>query len=292
MPAVATSGISLVLPPSASQQTVADEIRRVAPSAVGVVPEIRAGAVRAGFRPEAIEPFIERLPRLLDAEARITHDGLREHGLDPIISRFVSHRDGRYSAVTYLYPQQATDLAAIEAAIHSVDPRLQLSGLPAINRELGKRFPREFVKGLMLGTAVVALLIYAVFRNVRLTLLTLLPTAAGFAWSAGWLALARVELDLFSMFAAVTCVGIAVNYGIYVLHRYAIEGSEDVREVLSRTGAAILIACLTAIVGFGTLTISSYPPLRVFGIVSVVTLLCCVTASLMLLPAILIQSKR
>jgi len=174
----------------------------------------------------------------------------------------------------------------------NVDPRLQLSGLPAINRELGRRFPREFVKGLLIGTAAVALLIYAVFRTVRLTLLTLLPTAAGFVWSAGWLALARVELDLFSMFAAVTCVGIAVNYGIYVLHRYAIEGSEDVREVLNRTGAAILIACATALVGFGTLIISSYPPLRVFGIVSVVTLLCCVTASLMLLPAILIQSQR
>jgi predicted RND superfamily exporter protein len=292
LPTVAVSGISLVLPPSATQQMVADEIRRVAPSAEGVVPDIRAGALRAGFRPEAVEPFIERLPRLLDADVRITYDGLLEHGLDPIISRFVSHRDGRYSAVAYLYPQQAIDLAAIEATIHAVDPRLQLSGLPAINRELGRLFPREFVKGLLLGTAAVALLIYAVFRTVRLTLLTLLPTAAGFVWSAGWLALARVELDLFSMFAAVTCVGIAVNYGIYVLHRYAIEGSEDVREVLSRTGAAILIACTTALVGFGTLVISSYRPLRVFGIVSVVTLSCCVTASLLLLPAILIQSKR
>jgi predicted RND superfamily exporter protein len=191
-----------------------------------------------------------------------------------------------------LYPQQVTDLAAIEATIRAVDPQLQLSGLPAIDRELGRRFPREFAKGLLLGTAAVALLIYAVFRTVRLTLLTLLPTVVGFTWSAGWLALARVEFDLFSMFSAVTCVGIAVNYGIYVLHRYAIEGSEDVREVLSRTGAAIMIACTTALVGFGTLTISSYGPLRVFGLVSVVTLLCCVIASLLLLPAILIQTRR
>src|SRR5207244_4408185 len=159
------------------------------------------------------------------------------------------------------------------------DPRLQLSGLPAIKRELGQRFPREFAKGLLIGTVAVALLIYATFRSVRLTLLTLVPTVVGFTWSAGWLALAGVELDLFSMFAAVTCVGIAVNYGIYVIHRYAIEGTPDVREVVSRTGAAIMIACATALVGFGTLIVSSYPPLRVFGIVSVVILLCCVIAS-------------
>ena len=96
----------------------------------------------------------------------------------------------------------------------------------------------------------------------------------------------------FSMFAAVTCIGIAVNYGIYLLHRYAIEGSQDIRDVLSRTGAAIMIACTTAVVGFGTLIISSYGPLRVFGLVSVVTLVCCMIASLLLLPAVLIETRR
>ena len=55
--------------------------------------------------------------------------------------------------------------------------------------------------------------------------MALVPTAAGFVWSAGLLALAGVELDLFSMFAAVTCIGIAVNYGIYVLYRYALDGT-------------------------------------------------------------------
>jgi predicted RND superfamily exporter protein len=292
MPAVAVSGISLVLPPAASQQVVAEEIRRAAPSIAEVARDVRAGAARVGFRPEAFEPFIERLPRLLDADARITHDGLLAHGLDPIVSRFIAHRDGRYLAVTYLYPPQGTDLAAIEAIVHTVDRKLELSGLPAIDRDLERRFPWEFGKGLLLGTAAVALLIYAAFRTVRLTVLALLPMAVGFVWSAGWLALARVELDLFSMFAAVTCVGIAVNYGIYVLHRYAIEGSQDVREVLTRTGAAIMIACATALVGFGTLIISSYPPLRMFGLVSVVTLLCCLIASLLLLPALLIHTRR
>ena len=119
-----------------------------------------------------------------------------------------------------------------------------------------------------------------------------MPTAIGFTWSAGILALTRVELDLFSMFAAVTCIGIAVNYGIYVLQRYVDDGGVGVRNVLSRTGAAIMIACTTALVGFGTLINSSYEPLRTFGLVSSVLLLCSVFASLLLLPALLIQLKR
>jgi predicted RND superfamily exporter protein len=53
-----------------------------------------------------------------------------------------------------------------------------------------------------------------------------------------------------------------------------------------------MIACATALVGFGTLIISSYPPLRMFGLVSVVTLLCCLIASLLLLPAVHIHTRR
>ena len=48
--------------------------------------------------------------------------------------------------------------------------------------------------------------------------------------------------DLFSLFAAVTFVGIAVDYGIYVLYRYVFEPSSTMADVMARTGSAIAIA--------------------------------------------------
>jgi predicted RND superfamily exporter protein len=51
----------------------------------------------------------------------------------------------------------------------------------------------------------------------------------------------------------------------------------------------VSIACLTAAVGFGTLVLSSYPPLRLFGLVSIVTLTCCLAATLLFLPALLVE---
>ena len=106
------------------------------------------------------------------------------------------------------------------------------------------------------------------------------------------LALLRVELDLFSLFAVVIFVGIAVDYGIYVLYRYVCEPSSGMDDVLTKTGAAIIIAYATALIGFGTLINSSYGPLHVFGIVSVVTLTCCLTASLVSLPAFVLEMER
>ena len=290
-PTTVVTGLSLVLPPLAGQALVAEQIRR-GPSVADATAAVRAAAVRAGFKDDAFEPFIDRLPRLLDADARITHDGLLEHGLESIVSRFIARRDGRATSVTYLYPQQPPDPDALATAVQAVDSGLQLSGLPAINRELERRFPREFAKGVLIGTATVALLIWAVFRTLKYTVLALAPTVVGVVWSAGVLALAGVELDLFSMFAAVTCIGIAVDYGLHVLHRYAEEGSANVREALNRTGAALLIACAATLIGFGTMVNSSYPPLRAFGIVSVVMLVCCFLTSVVLLPAVLVQTDR
>ena len=292
MPRLVASGIDFVLPPARTQATVDRVIRESRMTVEGVQGDIQAAAKRTGFRTDTFAPFLERVPSLLDTTKHITYDGLMAHGLDSIVSRFLMRRDGRYQAVTYLYPQQTVDIDALNGMIHEIDPHLRLTGLPVINHELGRRFFPQFLKGIAIGAVAVAILIFLVFRTIRHTLLAMLPTAVGFVWSAGVLALLRVELDLFSLFAAVTLIGIAVDYGIYVLYRYVVEGPRDMHEVLTRTGAAIMIACAAALIGFGTLINSSYSPLRVFGIVSVVTLTCCLVASIVLLPALLLRTDQ
>jgi predicted RND superfamily exporter protein len=217
---------------------------------------------------------------------------LHEHGLDTFSGRFLTMRDGRYVAVTYIYPRGPLDLAALGQVVKDVDPRLQLTGLPVVNAELARRAFPEFLKGVSIGEVIVTLLIYAVFRSVPYTLLALLPTAVGFVWAGGLLALVHLELDLFSLFAAVTFIGISVDYGIYILYRRVVEQMTDMGEVVARTGPAIVIACVTALIGFGTLVDSSYGPLQRFGVVSLVTLSCCLVASVVLLPALVIQMDR
>jgi len=291
-PSVLASSIGFMLPSGRTQAAVAQVITDARVTSGHAQRDIQAAARRAGFRSGTFAPFLDRVPRLLDSTARISYDGLMAHGLASILSRFIVRRGGRYETVMYLYPQQHVDIDNLSVIVHDVDPNLRLTGLPAINHEIGRRFFPQFLKGIAIGSAAVAMLIYLVFRTIRHTLFAMLPTAIGFVWSAGVLALLRVELDLFSLFAAVTFIGIAVDYGIYVLYRYVFERPGDMSDVMTRTGAAIIIACATALIGFGTLINSSYAPLHVFGIVSIVTLICCLTASIVLLPALILQSER
>ncbi|HWW85142.1 MAG TPA: MMPL family transporter [Vicinamibacterales bacterium] len=332
-PSVAVGGISVLLPSARAQSAVSQVIRTSNLNPEEVKREIRAAQKKAGFQPDAFDPFLRRLPTLLNPDERITYQGLEEHGLDSVVSRFLTTRSGRYEAVTYLYPQKDVDIERLRSILREADPALRLTGLTVVNRDVARRFFPEFLKGIAIGTVAVAILVYVVFGTVGETLLALLPTAVGFVWSAGLLALFRVELDLFSLFAAVTFIGISVDYSIYILYRYRVEARRDatreigpartpvldtpsaaarrrqsrgprravfarrggrvgvgpheiMSEVLTRTGAAVIIACSTALIGFGTLMSSSYGPLRTFGIVSVVTLSSCLVASVVLLPAL------
>jgi uncharacterized protein len=282
----------LILPSARAQAEVADLVRRSHTTAAGAEAEIEAAARRAGFRPEAFSPFLARLSSLLDPSEQITYPGLLAHGLESIVSRFLVHRNGRYETVTYLYTRQAVDIDALQGLVRDVDPRLRLTGLPAIDHELGRRFLPQFLTAIAVGAVAVALVIYLVFRTVRHTLLALLPTAVGFVWSAGVVAMARVHLDLLSMFAAISFIGITVDYSIYVLYRFLLEEPHDMRDVLTHTAPGIMIACGATIIGFGTLINSTYAPLRTLGIVSVIALACCATASIVLLPALVLCTER
>ena len=128
------------------------------------------------------------------------------------------------------------------------------------------------------------------FRDWWLSMLALLPTAVGLVWAAGLLALAGVELDLFALFAVVTFVGIGVDYGIHLVHRYRERG--DAVRATAELAPVILVAAAITLLGYGTLVTSTYPPLRSMGVVSAVSVVTLAAASVLVLPALLLVGKR
>jgi predicted RND superfamily exporter protein len=216
-------------------------------------------------------------------EGRLTYEGYVDHGLGDLIGRFVANAEGVWLLVSYAFPGGQADVDALQAAVEGGGATL--SGLPLVNRELAERFTPQFLKGLAIGTIVVVALIAGALRDWRLSVLSLTPAIMGLVWAAGILALARVELDLFAVFAVVTFVGIGVDYGVHMVHRY--QEHNDAARAIEELAPVILIAGAITLLGYGTLVTSSYPPLQSIGVVSVVTVLTLVTASIVVLPALL-----
>jgi len=292
LPSLVVASPDTVLPPASQQARRSEQLAHARLDTAGVSADLEREAAAAGFRPGIFQPFLQRLPRMLDPSTRLTYAGLVEHGLDALLSRYVTKGRQGYIIAVYLYPKTPGDLDRLAALAARAAPSFTLTGVPFVNRELAARFMPQFIWSVTLGGLVVALLVYAAFRNVRDTLLAFLPTVLGFVWSAGLLALFGVELDLFSLFAAMTFIGIATDYAIHVIYRHTIEGTRPMRAVLTATGAGVLLACGTTLIGFGSLINSSYGPLRSFGITAVATIASCLVAALLTLPAFLQETER
>jgi predicted RND superfamily exporter protein len=289
LPAMTVQAPSALLPSARTQQARHEAIRTTGVAADRAAAALAAAERDEGFREGSFDPFRARLAALLRPDLRVSYDGYVEHGLGDLIGRFVARRGNQWLLATYVFPRPQ-DVGALEARVRAVTPDATLTGLPLVNRELANRFLPEFVKGLSIGTIIVVVLVSLAFRNLRLSLLALAPTALGLVWAAGALALAGVALDLFALFAVVTFVGIGVDYGVHMVHRYQERG--HAREAVSELAPVILVAAAITLLGYGTLATSSYPPLRSIGLVSAVSIVTLAAASLFVLPAALAFARR
>lgn len=281
---------SSLVPSERTQRERQARIRTTLGSPDAAAASLAAAERDEGFLPGSFDPFRARLPVLGDGSLRLSYDGYVSHGLDDLIGRFIARRGGGWLLATYAFPKSAERAAALEQTVASADPSATVTGLPLVNRELASRFLPEFVKGLSIGTIVVIVLVVIAFRDWRLTVLSLVPTAVGLVWAAGLLALGGATLDLFALFAVVTFVGIGVDYGVHVVHRY--QERAGAVQAVSELAPVILVAGLITLLGYGTLVTSSYPPLRSIGLVSAVSVAALAAASLFVLPAILSLVER
>ena len=290
LPRVSFQAPTSLLPSASTQARIAD---RVGASSL-TVDAVRASIERAGesegFKPGSFAPFSERLPFVLDTAQRLTYDGYLQHGLGDLMDRFIVRDAGGWLLVTYVFPRSQDDAARLQRVVTDVDESQTLTGLPLVNEELARRFLPQFLKGLAIGSLLVIVLVAAAFRDWRLSLFALLPTAIGLVWTAGILAAAGIELDLFAMFAVVTFLGIGVDYGIHLVHRFKEHGNAE--RATAELAPVIFVAGAITVLGYGTLINSSYPPLRSIGIVSGVSVVALAAASVMVLPALLQLGRR
>jgi predicted RND superfamily exporter protein len=290
IPGIAVQPPTRMLPSASSQARAVARIGQAQVSAAGVRAALERARVAGDFTPGAFDPFSARLPQLLDPTERLGYDGYVAHGLGDLIDRFIVRNADQWTLATYVFPSSADQAARVQRIVDEIDPSQTFTGLTLVNREMARSFLPQFVKGLTIGTLIVVALVVAAFRDWRLSMFAMLPTVIGLVWAAGGLAMAGVELDLFAVFAVVTFVGIGVDYGIHLVHRFQERG--DAERATSELAPVVLVAAAITMAGYGTLVWSSYPPLRSIGIVSAVSVVTLAASSVLVLPALLLTGRR
>ncbi|MCP4309709.1 MAG: MMPL family transporter, partial [Bacteroidetes bacterium] len=82
-------------------------------------------------------------------------------------------------------------------------------------------------------------------------------------------------------------LGMGIDTGVHVIHRYRIEGPGKVKTVFSTTGKAVLISSVTSFLAFGSLGFALYRGLASLGVTLAIGIAACWIATVTILPAIM-----
>ncbi len=132
-----------------------------------------------------------------------------------------------------------------------------------------------------------------IFRSFRDGLLCLAPLFVSVALVYAVMGLADIWLGVAtSMFAAVA-IGLGIDLAIHMVararkaERMALDTDARIMYVYQSTGRAVLFNAMAVGLGFGILTLSAAPPIRMFGILVATAIVGAFVAALTVLPALL-----
>jgi uncharacterized protein len=145
----------------------------------------------------------------------------------------------------------------------------------------------DAILAVVLTLFVVTLVLLIDLRSVIDTLLVLTPLLSALAWVVGFMYIFDIRLNLYNMVTFPTMIGMGIDNGVHIFHRYRESGKGSLRLVLRTTGMVLVSTSLTTMVGFAGLIPAIHPALNSIGILSLIGLGCCFLTSVTLLPALL-----
>ena len=176
----------------------------------------------------------------------------------------------------------------------------QLVGLSVLAAQAGAQIasPWRRVLTLLVALAVVAIILLIAFRgNRRRALVPFTPIVLATGWSALVLFALRIPLNPMSVTLGALVIAISTEFSVLLSERQLQERAaghntvQALRRAYSHTGAAIAASGVTAIAGFGVLTLSDIAMLRNFGFVTLVDLSVSLIGVLVALPAAVVIAE-
>ena len=135
------------------------------------------------------------------------------------------------------------------------------------------------------------------FKNIKLSLIGVVPNFIAAFFILGIIGLLGIPLDMMTITIAAITIGIAVDNSIHYIYRFKEEFSvsNDYNKTIdlchSTVGKAILNTSITIVFGFSILVLSKFIPTIYFGIFTGLAMLLAMVSVLTLLPSLILLIK-
>ena len=202
------------------------------------------------------------------------------------------YSDGHYRIEVYPVENLNDNIAKRNFVneVRSVSP--DLIGSPVIDIEAGDTVVSAFQQAFLyaLGTIIVLLLILLERKHDTIYLLAPLLLAALF--TGALCVLLDIPLNFANVIALPLLMGIGVDSGIHILHRYRKTPPADGKLLATSSARAVVISALTTIFSIGNLAFSGHPGTASMGILLTIGISMTLVCTLVILPSLLVSVKN
>lgn len=175
------------------------------------------------------------------------------------------------------------------------DPHIKIMGGHAyINLEMADLVIKGQMYSLLLAIIIIGALVSLIFKSPSAGFIAMIPITMAVLFLFGIMGIFGIRLDIATALLSSMMIGIGVDYTIHFLWRYKVERCADlspkqaVQKTLETTGRGILFNALSVIIGFSVLLFSSFPPIRFFGLLVLLSIIACLAGAFLVIPGILI----
>jgi predicted exporter len=241
-------------------------------------------------------PYIEQLKRLAHGSDLITLDTAMKYLPAGLLDNSIRRtKDGSYVAAVAYYAADPNATQVIPDQVlqswRSQYGQFVDFSFDKINRDLESRIVQDSRRALLWTAAGIMLIVYLTFRNLRVSLLVLMPICFAIIVTFGLLKLAGHTFTFMSVTAVPLIIGIGIDNGIHLVRRYRESQGSSILVVAKATGAALIQSNLTTIIGFGALMAATFKPLAELGLVTSLGVALALVGGLCLIPAVIVLEE-
>ena len=190
------------------------------------------------------------------------------------------------------------DLDASSSDLNAIDGvSVQVAGLSYERYVYMLEITDSFQESLVVAIILAFIIVLIVLRDVRLSLITILPVIAITLWLRGGMVLSDTPVNLVTVQISSLAIGLGVDYAIHMVQRVREarfenpSGSQEdwMEESLDETGNNVAMSAFTDFIGFMVLALSIMPLFVTFGLIMAVMIFLSFVAAVIMLPALLYQ---
>jgi hopanoid biosynthesis associated RND transporter like protein HpnN len=240
-----------------------------------------AAAKRAEFEKAVVPPLILTLHQV---SAALTAGPVTVKTLPPAVAQDWIGTDGSFRVEAH--PRgDVNDTENLRRFVDSVAAVAPDAAGPAVSiREASRTIVRSFFVAGFWAWLAITLLLAAVLRRFRDVIVTLAPLVLAGLATLALCGLLDIALNFENIIALPLLLGVGVAFDIYFVMAWRAGAAGLLQSTIARS---VIFSALTTCVAFGSLWLSHHPGTASMGELLIISLLCTIVTTLLVLPVLL-----